>query len=107
MTGAFSPAIWRDPTPLLILGTGAALPGEPIATEALLAAVDRRFGLSLRRPESLQPADDRRPVSFELEGSRIGVHLHRRPIQRDPLGVSDAVGFSIPTPLCRNCPVAK
>ena len=50
MTGAFSSAIWRDPTPLLILGTGAALPGEPIATEALLAAVDRRFGLSLRRP---------------------------------------------------------
>ena len=39
-----------DPTPLLVLGTGAALPGEPIATEALLAAVDRRFGLSLRRP---------------------------------------------------------
>jgi hypothetical protein len=34
MTGAFSPAIWRDPTPLLVLGTGAALPGEPIATEA-------------------------------------------------------------------------
>ncbi|HEX3412316.1 MAG TPA: 3-oxoacyl-[acyl-carrier-protein] synthase III C-terminal domain-containing protein, partial [Stellaceae bacterium] len=33
-----------------VLGTGAALPGEPIATEALLAAVDRRFGLSLRRP---------------------------------------------------------
>jgi 3-oxoacyl-[acyl-carrier-protein] synthase-3 len=50
MTGAFSPAIWRDPTPLLVLGTGAALPGEAIATEALLAAVDRRFGLSLRRP---------------------------------------------------------
>lgn len=50
MTGASSPAIWQDPTPLLVLGTGAALPGKPIATEALLEAVDRRFGLSLRRP---------------------------------------------------------
>jgi 3-oxoacyl-[acyl-carrier-protein] synthase-3 len=50
MTGASSPAIWHDPTPLLVLGTGAAVPGEPITTEALLTAVDRRFDLSLRRP---------------------------------------------------------
>ena len=50
MTGAASPAIWRDPTPLRVLGTGAALPGEPIMTEELLTAVDRRFALSLRRP---------------------------------------------------------
>ena len=50
MTAASSPAIWHDSTPLLVLGTGAALPGEPIATEELLTAVDRRFGLSLRRP---------------------------------------------------------
>jgi 3-oxoacyl-[acyl-carrier-protein] synthase-3 len=35
--------------PLLVLGTDAALPGEAIATEELLTAVDRRFGLSLRR----------------------------------------------------------
>jgi len=42
-------AIWRDPTPLRVLGTGAALPGEPIATEELLTTVDRRFSLALRR----------------------------------------------------------
>jgi 3-oxoacyl-[acyl-carrier-protein] synthase III len=47
---AASPTIWQDRTPLLVLGTGAALPGEPISTEELLTAVDRRFGLSLRRP---------------------------------------------------------
>lgn len=35
--------------PLLLLGTGTALPGEPISSEELLAAVDRRFHLSLRR----------------------------------------------------------
>jgi 3-oxoacyl-[acyl-carrier-protein] synthase III len=45
-----APTIWRDPTPLAVLGTGAALPGEPIATEELLTVVDRRFELSLRRP---------------------------------------------------------
>ena len=28
MTGASSPEVWRDRTPLLVLGTGAALPGE-------------------------------------------------------------------------------
>jgi 3-oxoacyl-[acyl-carrier-protein] synthase-3 len=50
MTRAASPTIWQDRTPLLVLGTGAALPGEPIATEELLRVVDRRFGLSLRRP---------------------------------------------------------
>ena len=50
MTRAASPTIWQDRTPLLVLGTGAALPGEPISTEELLTAVDRRFGLSLRRP---------------------------------------------------------
>jgi 3-oxoacyl-[acyl-carrier-protein] synthase III len=49
MTVASLPAIWHDRTPLLVLGAGAALPGEPIATEELLMAVDRRFGLSLRR----------------------------------------------------------
>jgi 3-oxoacyl-[acyl-carrier-protein] synthase III len=45
-----APTIWRDPTPLAVLGIGAALPGEPIATEELLTVVDRRFELSLRRP---------------------------------------------------------
>ena len=50
MNRAGSPTIWQDRTPLLVLGTGAALPGEPIATEELLTVVDRRFGLSLRRP---------------------------------------------------------
>jgi 3-oxoacyl-[acyl-carrier-protein] synthase III len=49
MTGLSSPAVWFDRTPLLVLGTGAALPGEAITTEELLAAVDDHFGLSLRR----------------------------------------------------------
>lgn len=49
MSGLSSPAVWSDRTPLLVLGTGAALPGEAITTEDLLAAMDHRFGLSLRR----------------------------------------------------------
>lgn len=49
MTASSSPALWSDRTPLLVLGTGTALPGEAISTEDLLALVDHRFGLSLRR----------------------------------------------------------
>jgi 3-oxoacyl-[acyl-carrier-protein] synthase-3 len=49
MTHPFSPPFWSDPTPILVLGTGVALPGEPISSEELLTAVEERFGLSLRR----------------------------------------------------------
>ncbi len=49
MIAPSSPTLWSDRTPLLVLGTGAALPGEPISTEELLVAIDRRFGLSLHR----------------------------------------------------------
>ena len=49
MTATFSPPFWSDPAPILVLGTGAALPGEPISSEELLTAVDGRFGLSLYR----------------------------------------------------------
>jgi hypothetical protein len=50
MNSPSSSAIWHDRTPLLVLGTGIALPGDPIVTEELLTTVDRRFALSLRRP---------------------------------------------------------
>src|SRR6201998_2353555 len=50
MNGSSSSAIWHDRTPLLVLGTGTALPGDPVETEELLTTVDRRFALSLRRP---------------------------------------------------------
>jgi 3-oxoacyl-[acyl-carrier-protein] synthase III len=50
MTGAGLPPLWCDPTPLLLLGAGTALRGEPISTEDLLVGVDRRFNLSLHRP---------------------------------------------------------
>jgi len=49
VTDFSSPGVWSDRTPLLVLGTGAVLPGEAIPTEDLLALVDHRFGLSLRR----------------------------------------------------------
>jgi 3-oxoacyl-[acyl-carrier-protein] synthase III len=49
MTTGGPPSFWSDAMPLLLLGAGTALPGEPISSEELLAAVDRRFHLSLRR----------------------------------------------------------
>lgn len=49
MTAHFSPLFWSDPAPSLVLGTGVALPGEPISSEELLTTVEERFGLSLHR----------------------------------------------------------
>ena len=49
MTAPFSPPFWSDPTPILVRGTGVALPGEPISSEELLTAVEGRFGLALHR----------------------------------------------------------
>ncbi|MGA8756576.1 MAG: 3-oxoacyl-[acyl-carrier-protein] synthase III C-terminal domain-containing protein [Stellaceae bacterium] len=49
MTPSFSPPFWSDLTPMLVRGTGMALPGEPISSEELLTAVEGRFGLSLHR----------------------------------------------------------
>jgi hypothetical protein len=41
----FSPPFWSDPAQILVPGSGTALPGEPISSEELLVAVERRFGL--------------------------------------------------------------
>jgi 3-oxoacyl-[acyl-carrier-protein] synthase-3 len=49
MIGPALPPIWSDRSAMRVIGTAAALPGEAIATEDLLARVDQRFGLSLRR----------------------------------------------------------
>jgi 3-oxoacyl-[acyl-carrier-protein] synthase-3 len=83
MNRAASPTIWRDRTPLLVLGTGAALPGEPIATEELLMVVDRRFGLLLRRPGlaiarklGIRTRHLCRDMARRLEAPRTG---HRNP----------------------------
>jgi len=83
MTGAFSPAIWHDRAPLLVRGAGAALPGEPISTEELLTAVDRRFGLSLARQGmtiahklGIRTRHLCRDMAIRLEAPRKG---HRNP----------------------------
>ena len=40
---------WTSQSRLAVLGTGLALPGEPIPTEALIALVDSRFEISCAR----------------------------------------------------------
>ena len=42
-------APWRTTAPLAVLGTGAALPGPPVTTEALGARVAERFGFAQPR----------------------------------------------------------
>ena len=41
--------VWRDPRACALLGMGFALPGEPLATEALLARMEDNFGIDVRR----------------------------------------------------------
>jgi 3-oxoacyl-[acyl-carrier-protein] synthase-3 len=40
---------WSDLRAASVLGTGSALPGEPITTEEILSRLDLRFGVDLRR----------------------------------------------------------
>lgn len=42
-------APWRSTLPLAVLGTGAALPGDAITTEALVARITERFGFARPR----------------------------------------------------------
>ncbi len=42
-------ATWRLPGPLAILGTGRSLPGEPLPTDALIAALTARLGFTRGR----------------------------------------------------------
>ncbi len=83
MTAPFSPPFWSDPTPIVVLGTGVALPGEPISSEELLTAVEGRFGLSLHRRGmaiahklGIRTRHLCRDMSTRLEAPRKG---HRNP----------------------------
>src|SRR5262249_61901230 len=40
---------WRDPRRLKVVGMGTALPGPPVATAALLARMEERFGVAVAR----------------------------------------------------------
>jgi 3-oxoacyl-[acyl-carrier-protein] synthase III len=40
---------WRAPTSLQVLGTGSAVPGEPISNAALVERIESRFGLKRAR----------------------------------------------------------
>ncbi len=40
---------WSDRRSASVLGTGAALPGEPVLTEEILSRLDLRFGVDVRR----------------------------------------------------------
>ena len=44
-----SSAPWTSRARLAVLGTGSALPGEPVSTEALIAMVGNRFGIACER----------------------------------------------------------
>jgi 3-oxoacyl-[acyl-carrier-protein] synthase-3 len=40
---------WSDPRAATVLGTGAALPGEPVTTEEMISRLALRFGVDVRR----------------------------------------------------------
>lgn len=49
MSGLSYSQHWSDTRAASVLGTGAALPGEPVATEEILARLELRFGVDVRR----------------------------------------------------------
>lgn len=51
MTGADTtpPLVWSDTRTAAVLGTGFALPGDPLTTEDLLERIASRFGVDVRR----------------------------------------------------------
>ena len=50
MTGvAYQAAPWTSQARLAVLGTGLALPGKPVSTEALIALIGMRFGIGCER----------------------------------------------------------
>jgi len=70
---------WSSPLGLSVLGVGAALPGDPVSTEALLAQVAREFGVDVRRRGvvlaarlGIQTRHISRALERRFEGTRKG-----------------------------------
>ena len=70
---------WSSPLGLSVLGVGAALPGVPVSTEALLARLAQRFGVDVRRRGSvlaarlgIQTRHISRALEERFEGTRNG-----------------------------------
>ena len=85
-----APQVWTDPAPMRVLGMGAALPGLPVETGALLNLMDTRFGLDLRtrglavaRKLGVETRHVCRPFDRLIEGPRPG--------QRNPELATQAV----------------
>ena len=74
-----APVVWTDPTPLRVLGMGAALPGPPVATGELLDLIQNRFGVDVRgrgtaiaRKLGIETRHICRPFDHPVEGPRPG-----------------------------------
>ncbi len=75
---AAAPA-WSDARAFRVLGSGSALPGEPIPTDELLGRVARRFGVDVRRRGrtiahrlGIQTRHISRALQRRFEGTRPG-----------------------------------
>ena len=70
---------WSDQRACSLLGTGSALPGEPVTTEALLACIDKNFavdigrcGLAMARKLGIQSRHVCRDLVQRSEQARAG-----------------------------------
>ena len=70
---------WSSPVGLSVLGVGAALPGPPVSTEALLARVAQQFDVDVRRRGAvlaarlgIQTRHISRALESRFEGTRNG-----------------------------------
>ena len=74
-----APGTWRDDRALAVLGTGQALPGQPIATRELLDCIAARFevnvvrrGLAAARRLNIRQRHLARSFERRVEGTRPG-----------------------------------
>jgi 3-oxoacyl-[acyl-carrier-protein] synthase III len=94
---------WSLRAALAVLGTGSALPGEPISTDELLQRIATQFGVDVRRSGAaaarllgISTRHISRPLLKRFEGTRAGhtnaelsAEALRRALARAGVGVSD------------------
>jgi 3-oxoacyl-[acyl-carrier-protein] synthase-3 len=96
-------ADWSAHTALAVLGTGSALPGEPVSTDQLLQHIASQFGVDVRRRGAIlarrlgiSTRHISRPLLERIEGTRAGqtnaelcARALRSALARAGAGVSD------------------
>ncbi len=88
------PPVWNSTNEMAVLGMAHALPGEPIATNELLAHVDSQFGLDIARKGRIY-AEKLNIRQRHLSRNLIDRHEKPRPGHRNPELAAQAVSEAL------------